>query len=285
MLTNTNTIFSLNPEYLKDLSTKYQQVYSEGHPFPHVVIDNFLPEFILDEILTEFPQPEQISWKQFDTTTEKKLASTSELQMGDATRLLLYQLNSSTFIDFLEDLTGIAGIIPDPHFVGGGLHQIQRGGYLKIHADFNHHRKLHLDRRLNLLIYLNKNWQDEYGGHFEMWNAEMTQCKKKILPIFNRCVIFNTTDWSYHGHPHPLNCPEGRTRKSLALYYYSNGRPIEEVSERHSTIFKVIDQQDIQPNLTANSTIKNILKKITPPIFWDATNYLSKHSFSHLDNH
>jgi Rps23 Pro-64 3,4-dihydroxylase Tpa1-like proline 4-hydroxylase len=284
MLTNTTTFFSLDSEYLEEIATKNQQIYSQAHPFPHVVIDNFLPESILNQILTEFPQPEAINWKQFDTTTEKKLASTSELQMGEATRLLLYNLNSSTFISFLENLTGIAGIIPDPHFVGGGLHQIQRGGYLKIHADFNHHRRLYLDRRLNLLIYLNKDWQDEYGGHFEMWNPEMTQCEQRILPIFNRCVIFNTTDWSYHGHPHPLNCPEGRTRKSLALYYYSNGRPIEEVSERHSTIFKATDQEDIDPNLTSNSnsTIKSILKRITPPIFWDAKNYLSKHS--HLEN-
>jgi Rps23 Pro-64 3,4-dihydroxylase Tpa1-like proline 4-hydroxylase len=285
MLTNTTTIFSLNPEYLEDLSTKYQQAYSHAAPFPHIVIDNFLPESILNQILTEFPQPEAINWKQFDTTTEKKLASNSELQMGEATRLLLYQLNSSTFINFLENLTGIEGIIPDPHFVGGGLHQIQRGGYLKIHADFNQHRKLKLDRRLNLLIYLNKDWQEEYGGHFEMWNAEMTRCEQKILPIFNRCVIFSTTDWSYHGHPHPLNCPEGRTRKSLALYYYSNGRPLEEVSERHSTIFKSTDQEDLNVNLPSSSTIKNIFKKLTPPILLDAKNYLSNLPHSQLNKH
>ncbi|MGL6343139.1 MAG: 2OG-Fe(II) oxygenase [Waterburya sp.] len=285
MLTNTKTVFSFNPEYLEDLSTKYQQAYSQAHPFPHIVIDNFLPEYILDQILNEFPQPEQINWKQFDTTTEKKLASTSELQMGEATRLLLYNLNSSTFINFLESLTGIAGIIPDPHFVGGGLHQIQRGGYLKIHADFNHHRQLKLDRRLNLLIYLNKDWQEEYGGHFEMWNAEMTQCEEKILPIFNRCVIFNTTDFSYHGHPHPLNCPEERTRKSLALYYYSNGRPLTEASERHSTIFKTTETETTKVNLSLNFSVKNILKKLTPPIFLDAKNYLSNLPYSQLNKH
>jgi Rps23 Pro-64 3,4-dihydroxylase Tpa1-like proline 4-hydroxylase len=287
MMNNTTTTFFLDPQYLEDLSTKYQQAYSQGDPFPHIVIDKFLPESILEQILREFPQPGKIHWKQFETTTEKKLASTSELQMGEATRLLLYQLNSSTFINFLENLTGISGVIPDPHFVGGGLHQIERGGYLKIHADFNHHRKLNLDRRLNLLIYLNKDWQEEYGGHFEMWNPEMTRCEQKILPLFNRCVIFNTTDVSYHGHPNPLNCPEGRTRKSLALYYYSNGRPLEEVSAKHSTIFKTTEPEAAKTvtNLSANSTLKKILKKITPPIFWDAKNYLRNGSPSSLDKH
>lgn len=281
---NTTTVSSLNQDYLNNLSTKYKQAYSQAQPFPHIVIDNFLSEYILENILKEFPQPGVIDWKQFDNATEKKLASTSELQMGEATRLLLYQLNSSIFINFLESLTGIEGIIPDPHFVGGGLHQIQRGGYLKIHADFNHHKKLHLDRRLNLLIYLNKNWQEKYGGHFEMWNAEMTRCEQKILPIFNRCVIFNTTDFSYHGHPHPLNCPAGATRKSLALYYYSNGRPPEEVSGKHSTLFKTNDREDLSVAPTSNLTIKNIFKKLTPPILLDAKSYLSNRNQSKFGN-
>ncbi len=281
---NTTTVSFLNQDYLNNLSTKYKQAYSQAQPFPHIVIDNFLPEYILENILEEFPQPGVIDWKQFDNATEKKLASTSESQMGESTRLLLYQLNSSIFINFLESLTGIEGIIPDPHFVGGGLHQIQRGGYLKIHADFNHHKKLHLDRRLNLLIYLNKNWQEEYGGHFEMWNAEMTRCEQKILPIFNRCVIFNTTDFSYHGHPHPLNCPPESTRKSLALYYYSNGRPPEEVSEKHSTLFKTSDGKDLSVAPTSNLTIKNIFKKLTPPILLDAKSYLNNRNQSKFDN-
>ncbi|NEN95926.1 MAG: 2OG-Fe(II) oxygenase, partial [Moorea sp. SIO3I7] len=151
-----------------------------------------------------------------------------------------------------------------PHFVGGGLHQIEKGGYLKIHADFNRHTKLRLDRRLNLLIYLNKDWQEDYGGHFEMWDTEMTQSQKKILPVFNRCVIFSTTDFSYHGHPEPLTCPEGRTRKSLALYYYSNGRPAEELSKSgdHSTLFKARPGEKLQLKKSPVTKVKNFLKKL-----------------------
>ncbi len=112
-----------------------------------------------------------------------------------------------------------------------------RGGFLKVHADFNWHPKLKLDRRLNVLIYLNRDWKDEYGGALELWDRSMTGPEKSVLPVFNRTVVFSTTDFSYHGHPHPLACPEATTRKSVSLYYYSNGRPDEEKSAPHDTIF------------------------------------------------
>jgi Rps23 Pro-64 3,4-dihydroxylase Tpa1-like proline 4-hydroxylase len=268
----------LQPEYLEELANKYQTEYAQNQPFPHIIIDNFLPETLLEQVLEEFPDSKKIDWKKFDNSAEKKLASTSELQMGKNTRSLLYQLNSSTFVNFLEKLTGIDGIIPDPHFVGGGLHQIERGGYLKIHADFNRHKRMRLDRRLNLLIYLNKDWQEEYGGHFEMWDTEMSKCEKKILPIFNRCVIFSTTDFSFHGHPEPLNCPENRTRKSLALYYYTNGRPAEEVTNGHTTLFKERPQELIETQNNSkyvSITSQTLLKKLLPPILIDIKNYFS----------
>lgn len=275
MNSTSTTMFCLDPDYLEDLANKYREDYAQAKPFPHIVIDNFLPESVLNSILDEFPKPGAINWKKFDGAAEKKLASTSELQMGEATRILLYQLNSSTFINFIERLTGIDGIIPDPHFVGGGLHQIERGGYLKLHADFNLHQKLNIDRRLNLLIYLNKNWQEEYGGYFEMWDRDMIECQKKVLPIFNRCVVFSTTDFSYHGHPDPLTCPEGWTRKSLALYYYTNGRPPEEISDGHSTLFKARPGEYLDKDKSVAVTGKSLLKKLIPPILIDAKNYLS----------
>jgi Rps23 Pro-64 3,4-dihydroxylase Tpa1-like proline 4-hydroxylase len=267
--------FCLDPDYLDELATKYQDTYQQAQPFPHIVIDDFLPESVLESILSEFPDPNKIEWQKFNGAGSKKLASKTELQMGEMTRILLYQLNSSTFISFLEKLTGISGIIPDPHFVGGGLHQIETGGYLKVHVDFNRHTRLNLDRRLNLLLYLNKDWQDEYGGHLELWNRDATRCEKQILPLFNRCVIFNTTDFSYHGHPHPLNCPEDRTRKSLALYYYSNGRPAEEISDSHSTQFQADITEQLNKKQT-QTTAQTIFKKLLPPILIDVKNALSK---------
>ena len=155
--------------------------------------------------------------------------------------------------------------------MGGGLHQIERGGYLKIHADFNRHPKFNLDRRLNLLLYLNENWKEEYGGHLELWNNQMTACVRRISPIFNRCVIFNTTDFSYHGHPEPLTCPEHVTRKSLALYYYSNGRPETERSRPHGTLTQTRPGERVagigEP--TSFEMVKGVLKRLLPPVVVD----------------
>ena len=140
-------------------------------------------------------------------------------------------------LGFLEALTGIDGLIPDPYFGGGALHQIPAGGFLKVHADFNWHPKLRLDRRLNMLVYLNPGWEDGWGGALELWSRDRRGPVRTIMPHFNRTVVFSTTDSSFHGHPHPLTCPAGVSRKSVSLYYYSNGRPDAEKSSPHDTIF------------------------------------------------
>jgi hypothetical protein len=228
----------------------------------------------LQSLLAEFPQPEQVDWISFNTEAEKKLATKTEAQLGDWTRFLLYQFNSSIFIDFLEKLTGIGGLLPDPHLWGGGLHQIERGGFLKIHADFTRHPVLPLDRRLNVLLYLNEGWQDSYGGHLELWDEQMTRCEARILPAFNRCVIFSTTAFSFHGHPDPVACPPGQTRKSLALYYFSNGRPEEERLIEHGTLF-VHRPGEVyrapRPGVPTHAqVVKSIVKRFVPPILVDA---------------
>jgi hypothetical protein len=233
-------------------------------PFPHLVLDNFFDPALLDVVLSEFPRPGEIEWRRFDNEREIKLASARESSFGPATRLLLYHLNSITFLEFLGSVTGIANLISDPCFDGGGLHQIVRGGKLGIHSDFNKHPRYGLDRRLNLLLYLSKDWREEYGGHLELWNREMTRCEAKILPVFNRLMVFGTTDFTYHGHPDPLQCPEGMTRKSLALYYFSNGRPAEEIAGRHSTLFQERTPQDFKP--TFAQRLRGVAKDLLPPI-------------------
>jgi hypothetical protein len=155
-------------------------------------------------------------------------------------------------------------LISDPCFEGGGLHQIPRGGKLGIHADFNKHRRFGLDRRLNVILYLNKDWRDEYGGHLELWNRDVTRCEAKILPLYNRLAVFGTTDFTFHGHPDPLQCPEGMTRKSLALYYFTNGRPAEEVTGEHSTLFKARKEDDFQ--LSVMQRMRRFARDILPPI-------------------
>jgi hypothetical protein len=239
------------------------------------VIDNFLPEQVLDDVLTEFPTPEGADWFAFDSPLERKLATKDDSTMGPATRRLLAELNSAAFIDFLERLTGIDGLVPDPHLVGGGLHQIEPGGHLKVHADFNRHPRTELERRLNVLIYLNRDWKDEYGGAFELWNEDMTRCEEKVMPYFNRCVVFSTTSTSFHGHPEPLACPQGQTRKSIALYYYSKDRPPEQRGAAHNTLFKARPGEDLpepagpREAVPVAARVKTALRQIAPPILVD----------------
>jgi hypothetical protein len=169
-----------------------------------------------------------------------------------------------TFLQFLSEVTGIPNLISDPGFEGGGLHQIIRGGKLGVHADFNRHRDFGLDRRLNLLLYLNRDWREEYGGNLELWDRTMSRCEARVAPLFNRVMIFGTTDFTYHGHPDPLQCPEGMTRKSMALYYFSNGRPAEELSGDHSTLFRARNQSDFRPTVTQR--VRGIVKDLVPPL-------------------
>ena len=215
-----------------------REQYVNARPFPHIVMDNLFPNEILEEVLDDFPRPDEIAWRKFDNPTEKKLGYWHENPLRPRIQLFLYEMNSAPLLQFLEALTGIEGLVSDPYYGGAGPHQIERGGFLKVHVDFNWHPLLKLDRRLNMLVYLNKDWKEEYGGHLELWNRDVSRSEQKILPVYNRTVVFSTTDFSYHGHPTPLACPEGRTRKSVSFYYYSNGRPDEERSAPHDTIFR-----------------------------------------------
>ena len=259
---------------LHGLSSNLQEQYLAAAPFPHIVIDNFFNPCMLQRVLEEFPDLKSIeAAHSYDKQTEVKFASSrGEFHQGPQTRDFLRYLNSSTFIDFLQALTSVKEpLIPDPHFVGGGLHEIKPGGFLKIHADFCRHGETSLDRRLNLLVYLNHDWQEDFGGHLELWDDSMTTSEQKILPLFNRMVVFSTTDYAYHGHPERLTCPADRSRKSLALYYYSNGRPEWEVRPSYhnqSTLFKRRPGEQFSLNdFTGKS--KRLVKAITPPVLFD----------------
>jgi 2OG-Fe(II) oxygenase superfamily len=251
---------------LLDLATANAERYANGTPFPHIYFDDFLPAEAAEAALRDFPEPRQLKWSEFDNPQEKKMAFDVVERLPLGVRNVLSFMNSRPMLEFLEILTGINGVIPDPYYVGGGLHQIKPGGKLAVHADFNHHARLNLERRINVLIYLNKDWKEEYGGHFELWNKDMTAAEQKLLPVFNRCAIFSTTSTSFHGHPNPLSCPPDRTRKSMATYYYSNGRPEQERRDSHSTVF-VRRPGEVEEKPTV---LKKVVHAFCPPIVMDA---------------
>lgn len=225
-------------ERLRQLADENSEQYRNNHPFPHIQIDGLLPEEVLRGIINEFPGPGDIEWKDKTHQYSRKAACEDLSRMGPVTRDLIMQMNCGVFVDFLERLTGISGIVADPHLAGGGLHQIRPGGFLDIHADFNVHPRLELERRLNALLFLNDDWREDYGGHLELWRTDMKKCEARILPVANRLVIFNTTDTAFHGHPEPLRCPANRTRNSIAMYYYTRDRPGQEKTKPHSTLYK-----------------------------------------------
>jgi Rps23 Pro-64 3,4-dihydroxylase Tpa1-like proline 4-hydroxylase len=257
-----------------DALAELAETYQAGQPFPHILIDDFLPVNVLQKVVDTFPDRYSMPHREYDDEHQVKLEYTTIEVMPATARELLCFFNSSPMLQFLEKLTGITGLIPDPHLTGGGLHQIEPGGKLDIHADFNRLERLKLDRRLNLLLYLNHDWKEEYGGHFELWDASMTKCVKKMLPIFNRCVVFSTTSNSYHGHPIPLSCPKGITRRSMALYYYTNGRPEEEQNAAHSTLFQNRPGVVSRPRNNFRKTAKNVVRSLLPPIITQGINYL-----------
>jgi Rps23 Pro-64 3,4-dihydroxylase Tpa1-like proline 4-hydroxylase len=204
----------------RDKGSELSPKYHAAQPFPHIVIDDFLPAAALESCLEHFPVRKGGDTV-FDRDQERYKAQYNPDSLSPHLRGLFYSFNSRPFIRVLENITGIDGLIPDPYFLGGGFHEISQGGHLSIHADFNHHKPMNLERRINVLIYLNKAWTADHGGQLELWNDAMTTCMVSVVPLFNRCVIFNTTSNSNHGNPNPINHPEKQPRRSIALYYYT----------------------------------------------------------------
>ena len=248
-------------EKLKVLGLENHESYINNTPFAHISFDDIFDKEILEQVLEEFEGSKV--WREFETKYEKKFQMSDDEQMGAVTRSLIHHLNSAPFISFLEELTGIKGLIPDPHLSGGGLHQIPKGGKLGIHVDFNQYARINAYRRINVLVYLNKDWKEEYGGHLELWNDKLGTDKKKLLPLFNRMAIFSTVSNSYHGHPEPLSCPDNRFRRSLALYYYTAGEQGGQRTKEHSTIFiSNLGKEEELGKITFLGKVKRKIKKI-----------------------
>ena len=226
----------VDSEKLEKIAAEENRFYDGQSPFPHAVFDGVFEDDLLEEVITEFSQTDK-GWRDFRTKYEHKSQQCMDENLGHITRQLIHTLNSSLFLTFLTQLTGIRGLIPDPYLAGGGLHKISRGGKLGIHVDFNKHKSMNVFRRINVIIYLNKNWKNKYGGQLELWDQNKTQMVKEISPIFNRMVVFNTSSDSFHGHPKPLQCPASVNRMSLALYYYTAYECGTQNKKSHGTLF------------------------------------------------
>ena len=253
---NERGTFLFDYEKLMAFAEQQHAAYKQAQPFPYIAIDNFITDDILEELLKGIPAPDparqtrnNTAYVDEDTETLpaqiNKVGLREEKDFTPFLRHFIWELNSPSFLLFLEKLTGIQKLLSDPKMLGGGTHQTLPGGLLRVHADFNVHRIYEIDRRINLILYLNKDWKEEYGGHLELWDKDVNHCLERILPIAKRCVIFSTGSDTWHGHPHPLTCPEGRARQSIALYYYTNGRPAHEKHERHKTLWPLLPHEKL----------------------------------------
>lgn len=231
--------------------------YPRQQPFAHIVLENFLRPEAARQAMRDFPSATSDQWLHYKHFNENKLGQSKLELMPDSLARIIRECSAPEFCGWLSKLTGIANLIPDPDLDGGGLHQSSRGGFLRVHTDFTAHPKhANWARRVNLLIYLNENWLDQYGGHLELWDAQMKGCQAKIAPTFNRCVIFTTSTDTFHGLPHPLMCPEGETRKSIALYYFTES----EGAVDQSTYYKSLPDDSVLRRLFIAAD--NILLKI-----------------------
>jgi hypothetical protein len=224
-----------DPVRLGVLAMKNRSIFLAAEPFPHVVFDGLFPDAILHQIVQEVPTRNPGKWRVWgsgsrfpETPVGMKMAISSELAVGPVTRNFMLQLNSVTFLLFLEMLTGIKELVGDPSFRGGGLHSTGRGGRLLVHADAERHPLgKPFCQIVNMITFLNCDWPESYGGNLELWSTDGSHCVRSIAPIFNRTIIFASGTNTFHGHPQALTCPRDSHRLSLASYFYKIDRPFD----------------------------------------------------------
>jgi Rps23 Pro-64 3,4-dihydroxylase Tpa1-like proline 4-hydroxylase len=213
----------LDWEQLTDIARAHSAQYRGAGPFPHIVLDGLFSAALLDRAIAELPGVEA-NWTGYDTVNERKKVCSDTASFGPTAETIAHALNSSRFVQFLQKLTGIEGLIPDPHLHAAGYMKVSPGGFLGLHYDFATQRELLLDRRINVLLYLNRDWQADWGGQLELHSNDPLEApghrEESVEPAFNRLVIFNTPN-ALHGHRKPLTCPQGRARLCLSWYYYT----------------------------------------------------------------
>mgnify|MGYP003134294635 FL=1 len=200
--------------------------YLSAKPYPNIIIDDFFKKEVAENIFRELSEYDykKLHSVHYDSALEKKFACNHYDRFPPNIYNAFIFLNSAPFVNIIKELTNTEKVYVDVGLHGGGMHFHERGGKLNLHQDYSVHPKIKLKRKFNLIIYMTENWKESYGGHLEMWSHdndtnEPRQCVKKILPKYNRAILFDTTHNSWHGLPEELKCPPDIVRQSLAIYY------------------------------------------------------------------
>jgi hypothetical protein len=226
----------LNPIDVEDLASRFRA----AGPTRFFVIDNFLKTDFAREAGAAFPSFEegrqlgrQFRWVNEDV----KVQVTDSARFAEPIALLNDVLASPELLDTISKITGMAGLLADPELAGGGMHIMGRKGHLDVHVDFNLLQDRGLHRRFNIIVYLTEDWDEAWDGSFELWDPDVKERLAEFLPLFNRCVVFNTTEQSFHG-VRRIRCPAGVTRKPFASYYYTSEPPQGRDGESHDTTYR-----------------------------------------------
>ncbi len=248
--------FSKPMTILRDNLETFQKVYTSNQPYPHLVVDDLFDSEVLDQIVADFPKSEERDWIIWNTEHEFKLTSSGITGLSRLTQIFFLWLNSSEFIDQLKQIVGIDELVPDPLFFGAGLHEMFQGGWLDIHADYTQHPKMPLQRRINLLIYLNRDWNPDWGGGIQLQDQTNYKNQVSYPPNFNRTVIFPTTSETLHGVPNRLSCPTEFSRKLISVYYWS---PSSDSKEEATPLIWASDLGWIEECLSALQTLSEVI--------------------------
>ncbi len=241
------------------------KAFVDNTPFPYVVLDGLFSPRLLELMHADFDSLRWSDWRRYDDSKATKRGSAPKTRFGHASQLYFNTIHSARFVDFIEKISGIGGLLPDPALSSGGLHEVPSGGKFALHIDFNRHPVTRLDNRLGFITYLNKSWQPPYGGNLELWSLDSNECAAEIEPVFGRSVLFYQSSKSLHGHPKPVDAPRGRSRRSAVAYYYSNGRADEEETTGYrGTLYPNF------PEPRADEWFSNALKYLLPPILIDS---------------
>jgi hypothetical protein len=230
----------LDDERFARLALARRDEFRNAQPFPHAVIDDFLPPDIATAVANGYPDPNDssVKWKTHANANVLRKFVEDTASMSLPLRLFANASISRQFLLFLETLSGIDCLLADPYFIGGGAMATGPGEFLKIHADFNWHHKLQAHRRLNALLYLAPAWKPEWGGNLELWSKDMSQKVHSIEPKFNRLIVFEVADDSNHGQPEPLKTPPGVYRRVFSAFYYTSRKDDAEWNAPHFTLYK-----------------------------------------------
>jgi len=272
-LVNLAILNTFDDEKYSKLAYENSQFYKDNKPFPHIVFDNFLPEMTAKTISNEYPQVKNINsaFKFHNHQNVSRYFLEDSRQFSNNLKLFLTAISSRSFLLFLETLTGIKALLPDPYLMGGGAMMTGNGGFLNVHVDFNWHQKLQAWRRCNALFYLTQDWSCEYGGNLELWSKDGKSKIKEIEPIFNRVVIFDTTSESFHGQPSKINTPNHVFRNVFSSFYYASEKNEKIDSTPHYTKYNTTDERkgnvvDLKSSPYADGITEDYLKYIKDDI-------------------